>query len=82
MEKSQKSKTIAYQEILALGTNLRELKTWHGVLHFMPYFLDAKIKRTPQEIQACAEIFDVVFQTLDTLITSADEHLTTLVKAK
>ncbi|MFD1902003.1 hypothetical protein [Enterococcus termitis] len=81
MGKSQESKTIGYQDILELRTYLRELKTWHSTLHFMPYFLDANVKRRPQEIQACAEMFEVVYQTLDTLIASADEHLTTLVEA-
>ncbi|ALS01747.1 hypothetical protein ATZ33_10285 [Enterococcus silesiacus] len=82
MGKSQESKTIAYQDILEIKAYLRELEMWHKVLHFMPHFLDAKIRRTPQEVKACAEMFEVVYQNFDTLITEADKYLNKFASGK
>lgn len=75
MGKSQESNTITYQEILAVTATLRELKSWHETLHFMCHFLDGKKTRTSEEMQACAEMFEVVYQNFDTLITSANKQL-------
>jgi hypothetical protein len=75
MGKSQESKTIGYQDILDVKTYLYELKEWHEALHFMRHFLDGKKTRTSGEMQACAEMFEVVYQHFDILITSATKQL-------
>lgn len=75
MEKSQGSNTIAYQDILKAKAYLFELKEWHEALHFMKHFLDSDARKNPQEMKACAEMFEVVYQNFDTLITETDEYL-------
>jgi len=75
MVQSQELNTITYQNILDIKTYLYELKEWHEALHFMTHFLEGKVRRNPQEMNACAEIFEVVYQNFDTLITETDEYL-------
>lgn len=82
MGKSQKSKSIAYQDILVVKAYLYELKEWHEALHFMTHFLEDKVRRNPQEIKACAEMFEVVYLNFGALITSTNEQLDNLVKEK
>ncbi|OTN89355.1 hypothetical protein A5819_001847 [Enterococcus sp. 7E2_DIV0204] len=80
MGKSQESNTIAYQEILAIKASLRELKSWHEALHFMRHFLDGKKIRTSEEMQACAEMFEVVYQKFGALLTESEVSLRKIVK--
>ena len=82
MGKSQESNTITYQEILAVKATLRELKSWHETLHFMRHFLDGKQTRTSSEIQACSEIFEVVYQNFGALLTKTEVSLNKIVKSK
>lgn len=82
MEKSQESKTIAYQDILAARASLHELKSWHEALHFMQHFLDPNVQRTPQVIKACSEMFEVIYQHFGTLLAETEANLDTCTKAK
>ncbi|MGX7244505.1 hypothetical protein ACWOC1_06615 [Enterococcus quebecensis] len=77
MGKSQESKTIAYQDILKAKSYLLELKEWHEALHFMTHFLEGKVRRNPQEMNACAEMFEVVYQNFDVLLFDIGEILNT-----
>ncbi|WP_348921872.1 hypothetical protein [Enterococcus rotai] len=82
MGKSQESNTITYQEILAVKATLRELKSWHEALHFMRHFLDGKKTRTSGEMQACAEMFEVVYQKFGTLLSETEGPLSKLLQSK
>jgi hypothetical protein len=82
MEKPQKLNTIAYQHLLEINADLLELKEWHEALHFMNQFLDSGSKKNPNEIRACAELFDVVYQNFDTLLVDAGKRLNALVELK
>lgn len=79
MGKSQESNTIAYQEILAIKASLRELKSWHEAF-FMRHFLDGKKTKTSEEMQACAEMFEVVYQKFGALLTESEVSLRKIVK--
>ncbi|MBO0472231.1 hypothetical protein JZO86_00705 [Enterococcus ureasiticus] len=82
MRKSQEANTITYQNILDVKAYLYELKEWQEALHFMTHFLEGKVRRNPQEMKACAEMFEVVYQNFDTLITETDEYLTKFTNRK
>ncbi|WP_430602270.1 hypothetical protein IGJ02_002598 [Enterococcus sp. DIV0724b] len=81
MGQSQESNTITYQEILSVKATLCELKSWHEALHFMFHFLDTKKVRTTREIEACSEIFGVVYQNFGTLLVDTEESLNKLVES-
>ncbi|MGM0217500.1 hypothetical protein [Enterococcus sp. AZ126] len=75
MGKAQDLKSVSCQDILATRACLKDMKDLYEALHFMNHFLDSKVMRELQEMKACGEIFEVVYQNFGELLLEIEESL-------